>query len=182
MEKSSVLIRLSHDLKSSLVSEAEHKGISLNELCCQKLRSPAPHEYIRSPEIAAAIEQAHAICKSSLLGVVLFGSWARGSPNDRSDIDLLFVLKPDYKITRSMYQLWQENQIGNCEPHFVCLPQASSHISGLWAEIAIDGVVLIDPAIMIQRYLMGIRRLIAEGKIRAKKIHGQNYWIHSEVA
>jgi hypothetical protein len=183
MASGKLLLRMDHELHEVLQGQASKVDVSLNDLCCERLYLPSPLR-ILPDEVRAAILAAQKSAGSSLVGVMLFGSWARGQQTDTSDVDLLIVLDADARISRSLYSKWQQHatSVRKCEPHFVVLPQDTKRVSGLWAEIAMDGVVLVDPQLQIQRYLMRIRRALAEGRLFAKKVHGQTYWVQNEVA
>jgi hypothetical protein len=63
------------------------------------------------------------------------------------------------------------------EPHFVHLPAADATLSGLWPEIAIDGVILVDRALTLALALASIRRAIVTGRLQRRIVHGQSYWV-----
>jgi predicted nucleotidyltransferase len=119
-----------------------------------------------------------------LVGIAAFGSWARGELADTSDIDLLVVVERGVSLTRSLYRTWDESPIrwrGRAvEPHFVHLPPLEDTVSGVWAEVAIDGVVLFEMGFRISARLVRVRHDILNGRLRRRKAHGQPYW--TEVA
>jgi hypothetical protein len=183
MASGKLLLRISELRHLMLQSEARDLGISVSELCRCRVESPSAMETLPA-EIATAIQAAQAAVASSMLGIVLFGSYARGSHTDASDIDLLIILDPEVKINRTLYRSWQNHAQGveRCEPHFVSLPDPEKKLTGLWAEIAIDGQILWERNNQIQYLLVKIRRAIIEGKLVSKKVHGQTYWLHTGVA
>ncbi len=182
MASGRLLLRMDSGLHLSLQNEALRSKVSLNDLCCERLYLPSPLRHMPT-EIRPAILAAQKCAGANLLGIVLFGSWARGHPGDVSDIDLLIVLNGEAKISRAIYNKWHEHakSVGKCEPHFVALPRDLTRISGFWAEIAIDGIVLLDQQQQIQHYLMDVRRALSDGRLYARKVHGQTYWVQSEV-
>ena len=183
MASGKFLLRMDESLHEQLQITAEQSERSLNELCCVRLELPSYLEHLPS-ETISAIRCAQMIAGKDLVGIVMFGSWARGVQRDGSDLDLLIVLRPGTPITRSIYRRWEviAPDLKICEPNFVSLPKDEDHTSGLWAEIAIDGIVFIDTNQSIVKYLSRVRRAIVEGRLISKRIHGQNYWIHTEVA
>jgi predicted nucleotidyltransferase len=183
MPSGKFIVRLEQTQHASLQRAAKERDCSLNDLCVQRLTLPSGLEFL-PPELAVAAQQLEEIGGRSLVGIVLFGSWARREANDLSDVDILVVLDDAKKITRALYRSWEakENPGTKVEPHFVALPAAEDRVSGLWAEISLDGLLITDRRFAIQRYLQGVRHLIASGRLVAKKVHGQNYWIHTEVA
>lgn len=61
----------------------------------------------------------------------------------------------------------------------VTLPPAGRRVLGVWAEAAIDGVVLFERSLEVSRRLAGVRREIADGRIRRRTVHGQPYWVEA---
>ena len=118
-----------------------------------------------------------------LVGVLVFGSWARGDTTEESDVDLLVVVDPDVAIVRGLYRAWDEAtgpltwDGRRLEVHFVRLPEAGGEPSSLWAEAALEGIVLYDRGFELARRLIEIRRRIAAGVVRRRRIHGQPYWV-----
>jgi hypothetical protein len=172
------VLRMEPDLHRSLRRAAQEAGVSLNEHCLQKLRAP-----IREPDagFSGIVEQASAAVGSSLRGVVLFGSVAREDDTPASDIDVLIVVSEDVPITRSLYDAWDRAYARGSrvrvEPHFVQLPPADGPLSGFWAEIAIDGIILFERGLELSRYLARVRRRILDGELVRRWAHGHSYWV-----
>lgn len=61
------------------------------------------------------------------------------------------------------------------DAHFVH-PPADDALSGLWAEAALDGVVLFERGGHLSAHLVRVRRAIAEGRLVRRVVHGQPYW------
>ena len=183
MPSGKFIVRLSPESHTRLKNAARTRGRSLNDLCVSRLSLPSPHESL-PPELATAVSDIVAIAENDLLGIVAFGSWARQDTSDLSDIDILVVLQPAAAVNRDLYRRWEKVAPAGTrvEPHFVALPKLNERISGLWAEVSIDGLVMVDPDLMVQRHLQHVRQYIAAGRLVAKRVHGQNYWIHVEVA
>ena len=161
---------LHHQLKAA----AREAGVSLNEHCVRTLSEGAAKEAPVSP----VVEQAIRDCGNELVGVVLFGSYARGTAGPASDIDVLIVV--DRSVTRSMYATWDGEPTrwhGHVvEPHFVRLPERDDAISSLWAEVAIEGALLYDPSLRIARHLTHIRTAIVNGLLVRHTAQGKPYW------
>jgi hypothetical protein len=176
-----LLLRLPRELHASLARAGAEAGISLNELCVRRLRVP-PVEL--EPPLARFIERVNARFAGDLVGIVIFGSWARGDATAESDVDALVVVEDVLRITRSLYTQWEGegggHEFGSIEPHFVHLPRPGVPVTGLWAEVAIDGIVLFDRALRVSRALGQIRRRIARGELVRRWAHGHPYW--AEVA
>lgn len=161
-----------------LRTAAKASGLSLNEYCVRKLKSPS---VAMGSAAGDAVAAASRVCGEHLRAVVAFGSWARGEAAADSDVDLLIVVAAGLAVTRRLYRIWDRKPASwegrSLEPHFVQQPAMGARPSGLWAEVATDGIVLFDPGLDASRYLVRVRRLVAEGRIRQQRVHGQTYWV-----
>jgi hypothetical protein len=172
------LLRIDPGLHAALRLAAREAGLSLNDYCIRKLAGPGvdPH----APQAPALVARATALHGDSLLGVVLYGSWARGETTDASDVDALVVLDEGIPITRALYRRWDETPCTwsnrTVDPHFVHLPTTAAQTGGLWGEVAIDGIVLFERGLRISRYLGHVRREILSGRLVRRIAHGQPYW------
>lgn len=172
------VLRIPPELHASLRRAALDAGLSLNEYCTRKLASPGGEVAMPGGAIVArAVEE----FQKDLVGVLLFGSWARGEAGETSDIDLLVVVDHSLPIIRSLYRKWDENpstwEGRRIEVHLVHLPLPGTSPTGLWAEAALDGIVLFDRDLALSRSLMQLRREIAMGALRREVAHGQPYWV-----
>ena len=178
------VLRLDPVLHGLLQAAAKGEGTSLNQVCIQRLLGVTAPGEIR--EITTVISRAAELFGANLSGVVLFGSFARGEAMQNSDVDVLVVLNEGAAITRDLYKRWEEKELivssRTVEPSIVALPKESEPPSGLWAEVALDGVVVWDSNGRIHRHLARVRKNISEGKLRRENVHGQNYWIHDREA
>jgi len=165
-------------LHAALREAAREAVLSLNEYCVRKLAHPA------RPELAAAAgvtARAAEIAGSHLVGIVVFGSWARGAATESSDVDILVVVGAGLPLNRALYRQWDEAPLRwgdhRVEPHFVRLPGPEDRVSGLWAEVALDGVVLFEHGLELSRKLADLRAQIAEGRIVRRRSSGHPYWV-----
>lgn len=62
------------------------------------------------------------------------------------------------------------------EPHFVHLPEPARGFGGLWAEVAIDGIVIFEKGRRLSSALSDVRREIAGGRMVRRVVAGQSYW------
>jgi predicted nucleotidyltransferase len=158
--------------------------MSLNAICLQALESHiAKSRGGRSGGDAESsfVNEIQALFADSLLGIVLFGSAARGESREGSDIDLLVVLGRERSLSRSLYSLWDERFGAIKEsPHFVHIPANPGDAGSIWLEAAVDGIVLFDRAGVVSRFLGSIRRLIASGDRKRRWAYGHPYWVKGE--
>lgn len=172
------VLRIDPRLHATLRAAAEETGLSLNEYCARKLATPGAE--VAGPA-ADAVHRSVAVAGDALLGVVAFGSWARNRLTAASDVDLLVVVSDDLRITRGLYRGWDETPLTweghRVEPHFVHLPGGEERVSGLWAEAALDGIVLFERDLAVSRRLVDVRHRIAEGSVARRESHGHPYWV-----
>jgi hypothetical protein len=173
------VLRLPPALHAALRSAAAAAGLSLNDYCVRTLSAP-PGSQAALPGGARAVQRAAELVGPRLLGVAAFGSWARGEAVAGSDLDLLVVVEPAVRLTRALYRAWDEVPVTcdgrTVEPHFVHLPDPDALVAGIWAEAAVDGLVLFDRGLGLSRRLARVRRDIAEGRLVRRVVHGQPYW------
>jgi len=173
------VLRISPGLHAALRAAAADDEVSLNDYCARKLAAPVGH-LASFGGAMAAVERAAELFAGDLIGVVAFGSWARDELADSSDIDLLVVLANKTPLTRELYRRWDEEPIEwgerSVEPHFVHLPVVEEPPGGVWAEVALDGIVLFEGGLRLSAHLAWVRRQIAAGRLVRRFIHGQPYW------
>jgi hypothetical protein len=172
-----LLLRMEPSLHGRLKDEARAAGESLNAYCLRRLERVGE---VITGEAGPVVQRAAAVAGEALVGVVVFGSWARGEAGPSSDVDVLVVLKAGAAVTRAAYRDWDQESLewaGHAvEPHFVRLPSAEGSVTGLWAEVALDGIVVFDPTLALSRVLGGVRRRILAGEIMRRSAGGQAYW------
>lgn len=169
------LLRLDPGLHARLKQEAAAASLSLNEFCVRRLA--APHIIGVGGELLA---RAAGQFGSALDAVVAFGSWARGHAASDSDVDVLLVLDRSIALERSLYHAWDAHPLEleghRVEPHVAHLPLRDAALSGLWCELAVDGLVLYDRDLSTSRYLGAVRTRVAAGEVIRRVAHGQPYW------
>ena len=177
------LLRISPGLHGALRRSALEAGVSLNDYCARKLAVPAGNLFALEGAVLA-VERAAAMVGDRLVGVAAFGSWARKQQADASDVDLLIVVETSVELTRELYRRWDDAPVAwegrAVEPHFAHLPEEGRVAGGLWAEVALDGIVLFERGLALSQRLVEVRRDIVAGRIVRKIAHGQPYW--AEVA
>lgn len=173
------LLRLPAALHATLVAQAAHDGLSLNAYCVQRLGGPdlrvAPRQHV-----AGVVANAAKVAGPHLLGVIAHGSWVRGEARDSSDIDVMIVVDRALPLTRRLYAAWDAERPtwdGRAvDAHFVHLPSSTDRPSGVWCELAVEGLLLSDRDGVVSAALIGVRRAIARGRLVRKTAHGQPYW------
>jgi hypothetical protein len=172
------VLRIEPGLHAALREAARSLGVSLNDYCARKLAAPASAAPAPAVEV---VRRAASVLGQAFVGVVAFGSWAREEQRDSSDVDVLLVVDSTAALNRELYRRWDSGpltwEVHPVEPHFVHMPAPGARISGLWAEAAVEGVVLFDRDLSLSRRLVEIRRRIVAGEVMRREVHGQPYWI-----
>ena len=176
------VLRIEPGLHQALRAAARECGLSLNDYCARRLGAPANGS--EAGDAARALRRAVVLLGDALVGVVAFGSWVRGEAGATSDVDLLVVVDGQVALTRELYRRWDEGPViwdgREVEPHFVHLPDPDAVTGGVWAEAAMDGVVVFERRLSVSRRLAAVRRHILSGRLVRRRVHGQPYW--AEVA
>jgi predicted nucleotidyltransferase len=187
------VVRLPPQVHQQLKSESLKRGLSLNELCQERLSLPHQIQSQRSsplPEIVLTeILATTKELKLPIQGIILFGSFARGEQDETSDIDILLILSTEKKIERALYQEWDlafsnHRFFGPHEinVHFVYLPDDLKKCGSIWLECALEGLLVFEaPEAKIQKKVLKIRNLIAQGRWRRKFAHGHPYWTEEKL-
>lgn len=156
----------------------------MNEYCVSRLSARS----VRAAEAdaAAAVRWAADAFGDALIAVAVYGSWARGETTKDSDVDLLVVLDEALPVTRKLYRAcdavgltWDGRPV---QSQLLHLPPSGVVVGGLWAEVALEGIVLWERGVQLSRRLMGVRRDIVEGRVVRRTAHGQSYWTINEAA
>jgi len=174
------VLRLDARLHGLLRQDALAAGVSLNDWCGRTLAAPGGGGL----DAAGVILTIRSRLGNDLVGVVVYGSYARDELGVGSDVDLLVVLRADKPITRALYREregevsdWNGREI---DLHFVHLPMPDDRVSGSWAEAAVCGIVLYERDLAVSRRLIGIRERIAAGRLTRRMSQGQPYWIDED--
>jgi uncharacterized protein len=171
------VLRLPPALHAELRGAARHSGVSLNEYCVRALAAPGTDPAGPGATVAA---RATSLFGSDLVGILLFGSWARGEATATSDIDALVVLEASRPITRALYREWDRIPLRHdgraIEVHLLAMPTPDGDPGTVWLEAALDGIVVLDRDGRVARHLGRVRRDIAAGGRVRRRVHGQPYW------
>jgi hypothetical protein len=180
------VLRLPPGIHQALRKEASIRAMSLNAVCQQALEAHVSGNTRFRPgetETSSMVAGIRELLGNALMGVVMFGSAARGESREGSDVDLLLVLERERPLTRNLYSLWDERFRTSVQsPHFVHMPASPTRAGSLWLEASVDGVVFYDRDGAVARFLGRIRQLIASGRLRRRWAYGHPYWVKAEGA
>lgn len=177
------VLRMEPALHARLARRAADEHRSLNSVCVALLEDAlVPGASARLPYGLQSLLELQNGLSGDVLGLVMYGSQARGEARADSDIDILVVLADSRPITRSLYteldsiSTW-DGRVSLMLSH---LPSEPTRPSGLWLEVSQDGLVLYDRHGIVQPTLAAVRRVIASGRVVRRESHGQGYWVHAE--
>lgn len=173
------VLRMPPALHAALDGAAQAGGLSLNTYCVRHLAT-AGLGIVGDKDVTSLVGHAHAVVGDALSGIVLHGSWIREEATPSSDVDALIVVDSGVVLRRALYRAWDAEPIvtwrsRRLDPHFVHPPE-DGEISGLWAEVALDGMVLLDRDWKLAAHLARIRHAIAAGRVVRRVVHGHPYW------
>ena len=172
------VLRMPPALHAALQGAARESGLSLNAYCVQQLAA-AGLGVAGDEDVTSLVARARAVAGDALSAVILHGSWVRGEATPSSDVDALIVVDSRLALSRALYRAWDAEPVTwrrrRVDPHFVH-PAADGTFSGLWAEAALDGLVLFEREWKLSAYLAQVRRAIAAGRLVRRVVHGQPYW------
>lgn len=165
-------------LHARLSESARAAQQSLNEYCVRALARDTGA--VTGGPLNEVVAKVLAQLGSAVVGIAVFGSYARGEARESSDVDVLVVTSSQTRISRALYAAWDQDRkyVGPhlVEPHFVRMPEPDERITGLWAEVALEGIVIFDPDFVLGRQLTRVRRAILDGLLVRRSAHGLSYW------
>ncbi len=177
------VLRAGIDLHGRLYRYAQSRKISLNEACKELLENALSSESIKHnlPFGLDKLISASSPLVEKVIGIILYGSWARGESTEISDIDILAIIGESFPVNRAMYGevdrlLEVDSSVSLMLAH---LPHKGERPGSLWLEVAQDGILLYDKNNEVARALSEIRRQIASGKVLRRESHGQGYWVYA---
>jgi len=171
-----ILLRLPADLHDAVKARARHARISINSLLEQYI---ARGIQSAGDELAEShiVKDAKREFGSKLLGVLLFGSRARGDVHDMSDTDILIVVDDSVIIDRGLYRVWDQRVPDGVSLQIAHLPTTAHDAGSLWLECALDAKILSDPFGLVADFIDQAREYITSGKVIRKTTHGQGFWV-----
>ena len=172
------VLRMPSELHVSLHDAARASGLSLNAYCVAQLAA-AGFGGSGDADAIAVVRRATEVAGGALTAVVLHGSWVRDEATSSSDVDFLIVVDSRLALTRALYRAWDAQPVTwrgrRVDPHFA-RPPVEGEFSGLWAEVAVGGIVVFEKDWKLSAQLVRIRRAVAAGRLVRRVVHGQPYW------
>jgi len=178
------VLRVGAQLHSRILTYARRRKLSLNTACVNLLR-PALEGNSVSKGLPFALEKllsTECALAAQIIGIVMFGSWARGEATAASDIDVLVVLANEIPISKQLYTEI-DRVLGTDSSLSIALvnsPNQQTRPGSIWLEVAQDGIVVFDKEYQIARTLGRIRRSISSGMAIRRETHGQGYWVYAQ--
>ncbi len=172
------ILRMPPVLHTALHRAARTSGLSLNAYCVRQLEA-VDLGVASDEDVTSLVARARAVVGNTLSAVALHGSWVRGEATSASDVDALILVDSRMALSRALYRAWDAQPLTwrgrPVDPHFVHLA-SEGEVSGLWAEVAVDGLVVFERDWKLSAHLARIRRAIAAGRLVRRIVHGQPYW------
>ncbi|MBI4769477.1 MAG: nucleotidyltransferase domain-containing protein [Chloroflexi bacterium] len=128
-----------------------------------------------------AVDCLQAALGNNLLGVILYGSHARGEPREGSDVDLFVIARNlparRYERAARLHRLLREIEDA---PSFSVLGKTPEeferYFPSLYLDLGLDGVVLFDRDGYTAERLGRIRQIIAQAGLFREQDNGNMYW------
>lgn len=176
----SFVLRLKEDLFAGIRQRAEKEGKSINGYCVELLEKSQNN----ADEFFELSKSCQKYFGSDLLGMVVFGSVARGTATKASDLDILIILDRSKKLGKDLYTQWDKflerdnvNTFGrDLSPHFVHMVEDLEKLGSLWLEVALEGRVIFEQNAQCTQLLQKIRSKISEGHYKKSYSYGIPYW------
>ncbi|HEV8309406.1 MAG TPA: nucleotidyltransferase domain-containing protein [Methylomirabilota bacterium] len=138
-------------------------------------------------DLARFVETLAASWGDSLVSVVLFGSWARGTAGPDSDIDLLIVAASLPRSRFERFRLWRatagevSSELAHKLSVILLTTEEAKATHPFYLDLTVEGVLLHDRDGFFQEVLDRLGRRLAElGSRRATDPQGHPYWILKE--
>ena len=175
-EQVRILLRLPTALHLRVQGKAQLLRASMNSVLVQAIEqglSVGNAEKTNPLIIKMACEQ----FGGAFIGLLMYGSRARGDAYEGSDTDLLLVVDHTVRIERDLYRLWDAKLPEDISLTISCVPKRAENAGSLWLECALDAKILYDPKGVLRKRLAEIKELIVSGAFTRRTTHGQGYWI-----
>jgi hypothetical protein len=175
-KKKRILLRLPPHLHDAVKVRAESARTSINSLLERYIACGLQGS---STNLANSemIDLATHEFGMKFLGLLLFGSQARGDAHDASDTDILMVVDDSIRIDRALYRVWDQRMPNNVSLQITHLPTTPRDAGSLWLECALDARIVHDPTGRIADFLAQAKEYITSGNVVRRTTHGQGFWV-----
>lgn len=173
---SRILLRLPSSLHRLVKAQAAQLSVSVNSFLERLIQQGLEGDGDKQME-ALIINKASEMYGDDFVGLLLFGSQARGDAHDLSDTDLLLVLSTRVQIERDLYRAWDRLLPPGVSLHLAHLLSDHEEPGSLWLECALDARILFDPTGVLRMKIRALKNLITSGRIVRRITHGQGYWV-----
>lgn len=171
-----ILLRLPEALHQMVKARATEGNSSVNSVLVQAIQQGLSMGDVGKVE-PLIIKKATSEFGDAFVGLLLFGSRARGDAYKTSDTDILLVVDQSVRVVRELYRSWDEILPDGISLNISNLPLTASEAGSLWLECALDAKILYDPTGALRRRLDEIKEMIVSGVFVRRTTHGQGYWI-----
>jgi hypothetical protein len=171
-----ILLRLPASLHHLVQVKAKELDSSVNSVLVQAIQNGLSIGEVEKI-MPRVIETARAQFGAAFLGLLLYGSRARGDAYEGSDTDILLVVDRSVRIERELYRSWDTMLPEGISLSMSILPATADDAGSLWLECALDAKILYDPKGLLRRRLDEIKARIVSGAYVRRTTHGQGYWI-----
>jgi predicted nucleotidyltransferase len=129
-----------------------------------------------------AVDHLLAALGENLMGVVLYGSRARGEAREESDVDLLVIARglPEGWYKRRVFVHRPLKAINDAPPILVFAQtpeEFEQHFPSIYLDIGQDGIILYDPQGYIAHRLQRIREITLQAGLVRKRTNGEMNWV-----
>ncbi len=130
-----------------------------------------------------ACQELEARLRGELLGLALFGSWARGEAEEGSDVDVFIVSRKPlnrelrFKVYDVLYGLLRRD-VTIVDIPASELTKEDLEVTPLLLNIGVDAIAIYDPESILEKIIRGIKELIMRaGLKRYRTIDGKYGWM-----
>lgn len=174
--QSRILLRLAKPLHDEIKARARLAQLSVNSLL-ERYIVQGVMGSVEQNITSEIIDSAKREFSDDFIGLLLFGSKARGDAHDTSDTDLLLVVSDAIKIDRALYRRWDARVPERISIQIAHLPSLARDAGSLWLECAMDARILHDPCGRVAKFVEQAKHYITSGNVVRRITHGQGFWV-----